>query len=145
MQQRRMIDAAPPLDRAKYALSFHQFDEAEQLLGDILGADPKHAEALILMGWLHDAGCLNQTDEAFQYYERAAAVEGHPSAALLGMYLQCESHLRKGSLVAAREICRNMLTRFKVASQYADDLQRVVNRLTKEINATPSAATAGEP
>ena len=79
-RQRReqFIAAAKPLDRGKFALAMRQFDRAKAALQEVLQAEPDQPEALRLMGFLYDANCLNQPDEAMKYYRRLAAVEGDP-------------------------------------------------------------------
>ena len=82
----QFIDAAEPLERAKFALAMRQFDRAKTAFQQVLDADPRQPEALLLMGVLHEHSCLDQPDEAIKYYRRAAALENNPDASYPAMY-----------------------------------------------------------
>ena len=63
-RKQRCIDAAKPLDRAKYAISMKHFAQAELALRQVLEATPDQPEALFLMKFLHDGNGPKQADEA---------------------------------------------------------------------------------
>ena len=100
-RNRRVIDSSPPLIKAKFSLSAHDFEKARRLLAEILKNEPNHPEALALMGMLYDVACLNKPAEAVKYYGRLADVKDNPTAVLTGLYLQCLCHWNAGDLAAA--------------------------------------------
>lgn len=84
-RQQAKIAAMSPLDRAKVALSVHQFDEAEHQLKAILEKDPRSFEAMLLLGYTHDSWCRNQPQKALECYRRLAAVDDR-NASFTGHY-----------------------------------------------------------
>ena len=113
-RQRReqFIAAAKPLDRGKFALAMRQFDRAKAALQEVLQAEPDQPEALRLMGFLYDANCLNQPDEAMKYYRRLAAVEGDPSATFSGMRLCLAMFIARGQWQDAAALSQAILEQF---------------------------------
>jgi tetratricopeptide (TPR) repeat protein len=77
-----------PLEQAKGAASMRQWEKARGLCANALEKDPASAEAILLMGLLHESCCLNQPDKALEYYARLAAVENNPPAAFTGLVHQ---------------------------------------------------------
>jgi hypothetical protein len=73
-RQQELIEACPPLKRAKFQIAQRNFSPAVPALAAALKKDPDNAELLLLMGFVHDTGCLNKLDEAMKYYTRLAAV-----------------------------------------------------------------------
>ncbi len=85
-RQQEVIAAMPPVDRAKVAYSMRQLDQAKKLTQTALEDDPECAEALLLMGYLHDVWALNQPEVAMEYYGRLAELTANPNASFTGMY-----------------------------------------------------------
>ena len=83
-RQQALIAAMPLLDRAKAAFVMHQFDKAKTLLQQVLTDEPESADALLLMGHVHDVWCLNQPNMALQFYERLAKVASNRNASFTG-------------------------------------------------------------
>jgi tetratricopeptide (TPR) repeat protein len=83
-----LVEALPALERAKVYFAMRRFDEAEALLEEIARAEPRHAEALLLLGWLNDAWCTNRPDDARRYYRRLAAMEDDPNVCFSGHYME---------------------------------------------------------
>ncbi len=86
-RQEECVAAMPLLDRAKAVFTMHRFDKAQSLLEQVLKDDPASAEALLLMGWLHDQWCMNEPETALKYYRRLAGLTD-PSASAEGWYQQ---------------------------------------------------------
>ena len=85
-RQQEVIAAMSPLDRAKVAYSMRQLDQAKELAQTVLEDDPECAEALLLMGYLHDLWCMNRPETALEYYHRLAKLESDRNASFTGMY-----------------------------------------------------------
>jgi hypothetical protein len=85
-RQREVVAALPPLDRAMVAYSVRRFDEAKELAETVLRDDPECAEALLLLGHLHDLWCMNRPEAALEYYGRLAELTANPNASFTGMY-----------------------------------------------------------
>ncbi len=85
-RQRQVVAALPPLDRALAAYSVRRFDEAKKLAEAVLADDPECAEALLLLGHLHDLWCMNRPEVAMEYYGRLAGLTANPNASFTGMY-----------------------------------------------------------
>ena len=85
-----VIEAMPELERAKVCFAMRRFDDAKRLLDQITRAEPEHAEALLLLGWLHDAWCTDRPDEARRYYGRLAGMEDNRNACFSGLYMEFE-------------------------------------------------------
>ena len=83
-----LIEALPALERAKVYFAMRRFDEARALLEEIVRAEPRHAEALMLSGWLNDDWCTNRPDDARGYYRRLAAMEDNADACFSGHYME---------------------------------------------------------
>ncbi len=105
------IKSAPALEQAKWAMCLRQWDKARDLCADILDKDAANAEALLMMGLLHESCCLNQPEKAMEYYVRLAAIDNNVPAALAGLIHQYRLHveakrysdaLRVGRLVQER-------------------------------------------
>jgi len=73
-RQQELIEACPPLKRAKFQIAQRDFSAAVPALAAALKKDPDNPELLLWMGFVHDTGCLNKLDEAMKYYTRLAAV-----------------------------------------------------------------------
>ena len=63
-RQRETIALMPPLDQAKLAIAMRQFDVAKQLLNQILDNDADSAQALLLMGYVHELWDANRPEAA---------------------------------------------------------------------------------
>ena len=87
-RQQEIIEAFPPLKRAKFQIIQRDFSPAVPVLAAALKKDPDNTELLLLMGFVHDACCLNRLDEAMKYYSRLAAVKDNPSARMTGLRAQ---------------------------------------------------------
>lgn len=111
-RKQQFIDAAKPLDRAKFNIAMRQFDKGKAALKQVLDADPNQAEALVLMGFLHDRDCLNQPDEAVKYYRRAAQLEDNPSGSLTGMQFWMRLAENRQRWKELADLCEKMLQRF---------------------------------
>lgn len=66
--------AAEKLAKAKLALNHRHFDEADTLLAELLGSNPKHAEAHYLVGVLHEL--RGERHAAYSSYR--AALQAQP-------------------------------------------------------------------
>jgi hypothetical protein len=137
----KRIEGAPPLERAKYALSLRRFDQAKALLEKVLEENPRCAEALILMGFLNDRFFMNQPDVALRYYERVAAMKDDPSAALAGLSLQCGWYAAEGHLQKAIGLGEEMLTRFDLDDECRIGIDAKVQTLRR--GAASNAAAEG--
>jgi len=73
-RQQELIEACPPLKRAKFQIIQRGFSAAVAALAAALKKDPDNPELLLLMGFVHDTCCLNKLDAAMEYYTRLAAV-----------------------------------------------------------------------
>jgi hypothetical protein len=122
-RNQQWIDAAKPLDRAKFALGMRQFDKATSTLQQVLDAEPNQPEALILMGFLHDRSGFNQPHEAITYYRRAAELENDPIASYSGMYLWLCVLKDRQEWRGAIDLCEKILRRYPVLDPR--DRQRV--------------------
>jgi hypothetical protein len=111
-RKQQFIDAAKPLERAKFALGMRQFDNSKSAFQQVLDADPHEPEALLLMGFLHDRNCLNQPDEAVKYYRQAADLKDNPPAAYTGMYLWLCVLKNRQQWKDASELCEQVLQRY---------------------------------
>lgn len=87
-RQQKLIEASPPLKRAKFQIVQRRFSSAVIILAAALEKEPDNAEILLLMGFVHDAESLNELDEAMKYYSRLAAMENNPSARMTGLRAQ---------------------------------------------------------
>jgi hypothetical protein len=125
-RKQQLIDAATPLDRAKFNIGMRQFDRAKAALRQVLDAEPNQAEALILMGFLHDHECLNQLDEAVKYYQRAAALEDNPNGSFSGMYLWMRLLEHRQQWQGMLDLCEKTLQRYPLRE---GDLQRQIESL----------------
>jgi tetratricopeptide (TPR) repeat protein len=109
-QQREISAAMPLMDQAKDAILKRQFDAAEQLLDQVLAGDANCAEALFLMGYMHDLWCANRPEEAMKFYQRLAELKSNPNASFTGMYyglrLLCNQKRWPEALAAVEEIDR---------------------------------------
>lgn len=111
-RKQQFIDAAAPLDRAKFNLGMRRFDKAKTAFQEVLDAEPNQPEALILMGFLHDACCLNQPDEAIRYYRRAAELKDNPAASYSGMYYQLCILRNRSEWRDVLDLCETILRRY---------------------------------
>jgi tetratricopeptide (TPR) repeat protein len=143
------IDGAAPLDRAKLLLATRQFDKAKAAFRQILAADPHHGEALILMGFLHDRDCLNQPDEAINYYRRAAELEDNPVASCSGMCFWARVLRDREQWQETLDLCKKILQRYPrwegVDQQYLGLLTGVCQEELRRKNAKqPAPATSNK-
>ncbi len=111
-RKQQFIDAAEPLERAKFNLGMRHFDKAKAAFQEVLDAQPNQPEALILMGFLYDRVCLNQLDEAIKYYRRAAALEDNPSASYSAMYFWMRVLEHRQQWQEMGDLCEQILHRF---------------------------------
>ncbi len=112
------IEAMLPSERAKVYFAMRRFDEAERLLKDVLKDEPEHAEALLLLGWLHDAWCTNRPDEARRYYGRLAAMEANPDACFSGLYMEFTMLKREKKWAELLELSDRICGRFPQINEH---------------------------
>jgi tetratricopeptide (TPR) repeat protein len=144
-RRQQLIDAAAPLERAKFTLGMRQFGKAKAALQQALDADPRQPEALILMGYLHDRECLDQPDEAIKNYRRAAALEDNPNASYSGMFYwrHLLENLQRWKELA--DLCEAILQRFprldEAERQRTERLRDSSRRQLNETHATQPPRT----
>jgi len=130
------ITAAPPLDQAKWALSVRKYDKARDLAAAALAAAPEKdracAEALLIMGLLHESCCLNEPEKAMEYYARLAAMDNNPCVALAGLAHQYRMLLTAGRAKEALEVGRDIERRYP-RNSFRDALARCNRQLAKQI------------
>ncbi len=103
-RRRQYIEAAPPLERAKWAMCMQQWQQAREICAGILDGDPGNVEALLLMGMVHESNCLNKLDEAIGYYQRLADMKDNPRAAYTGLLYQYRLYIEAGRQDDARRV-----------------------------------------
>jgi tetratricopeptide (TPR) repeat protein len=134
------IDSAPPLDQAKWRLSLRQFDKARDLAATALAAAPEKdracAEALLIMGLLHESCCLDEPDKAMECYARLAAMEDDPAAALAGLAHQYRMHLAAGRAAEALEVGRAIERRYP-RNSFREALARYNRQLARQTKGKP--------
>ncbi|MEX0704970.1 MAG: hypothetical protein WD069_22915 [Planctomycetales bacterium] len=108
---RKVASRHPPLERAKVQFVIRDFDACGESLRKVLEADPQHAEALFLMGLLHDRWGRNKPEAALPWYERLAALEDR-SASATGMVYALAIHHGAGRWTEVREIGDRIEARF---------------------------------
>ena len=111
-KRQAVIDALEPLDQAKVYFMIRNFKKSKSLLEKILAADPNHAEALLLMGHLHNSSCLNEPEEAMTYFRRLADLKDRPQARLTGLYHQCETLRRQKRWKETRTLIQQITQEF---------------------------------
>jgi hypothetical protein len=126
------IESAEPLCRAKWLLSMRKFDKARVLAAAVLDKDPKCAEALLIMGLLHESCCLDEPDKAMECYARLATMEDDPAAALAGLAHQYRMHLAAGRAAEALEVGRAIERRYP-RNSFRDALARYNRQLAQQI------------
>jgi len=131
-QRLAMCDAAPPLDAAKFAIALRRFDQAKSTLANVLSIDPENAEALLVMGFLHDRHCLNQPEVAMDCYERLAAIDA-PPAALAGKYCLYVLHIHLGNWSEALPLGKQIVENFKLPGSRRDAIVRQNGEIAKRI------------
>jgi len=94
-RQDQIILASAPLEQAKWGIMRHDFTKAVTALKAAFQKEPDNPEALLLMGFVHDACCLNKLDEAMKYYTRLSAIKDNPSARMTGLRAQFTVLLRQ--------------------------------------------------
>lgn len=82
------------------------------------------SEALLLLGWLHDAWCTNRPDEARRYYGRLAAMEANPDACFSGLYMAFTMLAREKKWAELIELGDRICGRFP---QIHEHRQRSIN------------------
>ncbi len=130
-RRRAAFDAAPPLDAAKFAIGLRRFEKAKAVLTGILADDPGNAEALLLMGFLHDRHCLNQYRTARAYYRRLAELDD-PAAVLTGLHCQYVLEIDHGNSSEALPIGRRIVDEFKLNKVYRDRIIRQNAKLARQ-------------
>jgi tetratricopeptide (TPR) repeat protein len=146
-RKQQFIDAATPLDRAKFALSMRQFDTARAALQQVLDAEPNQPDALLLMGLLHVRECLNRPDEAIKYYRRAAELQNDPVASYSGMYFWACVLLDHRRWQETIDLCEKILRRYPgldesnraAIERFRDDSRR---QLARKDAKPPAAGTS---
>ena len=126
------INAAPPLDQAKWRLSLRQFDKARDQAAAVLVKDPTCAEALLIMGLVHEPCCLDQPDKALQYYARLAAMDNDPCVALAGLAHQYRVLFAAGRAVEALQVGRDIERRYP-RNSFREALASHNRQLAKQI------------
>jgi tetratricopeptide (TPR) repeat protein len=106
------MDGMKPMDQAKWALSMRQWDKARDLCAGALDKDAGNAEALLVMGIMHEPCCLNQPDKALEYYGKLSAIENNPSAAFTGLAHQYRMHMEAKRYAEALRIGRLIERRY---------------------------------
>jgi hypothetical protein len=134
LRRRRLalFDAAPPLDAAKLTIGSRQFDQAKSILAGILTVDPANAEALLLMGFVHDRYCLNRPEVALDYYGRLAALS-QPQAAVAGLYCRYVLQIRRKNWPEALRLGQQIVEDFRIQKVYRDDIVRKNSEIAKAV------------
>jgi len=127
-RREKLLAAAQPLNRAKFAIALRRFNEARRLLEEILNDTPDNAEAQLLMGFVHDTQCLGRPDEAMAWYQKVAALD-EPEAALAAMVMQCWQHAAAGLWSEALAVTDAAMARFKLDYHATRDFQRMRREL----------------
>ncbi len=112
------MEALPALERAKLRFAMRRFDEAKMLLEEIIRVEPEHAEALLLLGWLHDEWCTDRPDEARRYYARLAAMGDRADACFSGLYMEFTMLAREKRWQELIEAGDQICARFPQISDY---------------------------
>ena len=113
-----LIDTATPLVRGKSYLGMRQFHKAKTAFQEAIDTEPKQAEALILMGLLHEGPCLNEPDEAIKYYRRAAELEDDATASFTAMYYSARLLNKHQRWKETNDLCQTILQRFPAVYEY---------------------------
>jgi len=121
-----------PLEQAKAAAAMKQWQKARDLAAAALDKEPKNAEALLLMGLLHESCCLNEPEKAMEYYARLAAMDNDPCVALAGLAHQYRMLHAAGRAKEALEIGRDIERRYP-RNSFRDALARCNRQLAKQI------------
>ena len=130
----QFIDAAKPLDRAKFALGMRQFGKAKSALQQVLDAEPDQPEALLLMGFLHVRDCLNQPAEALKYYRRAAELENNPVASYSGMFFSVHVLMDCRQWKEASELCQTIWQRYPGLAEFdRQSIQRLCDESRRQL------------
>jgi tetratricopeptide (TPR) repeat protein len=133
-RKQQFIESAPLLDRAKFAFGMKQFDAAKQHLTKVLKSAPNNAEALLLMGYLHDTWCTNKPDKAARYYRRLEGLKDNPSASMSGMWMRFHLHKRRKEYAQAYQLTKEIPKRFGRLEDHARrEMTYWGNRLKKEL------------
>jgi len=99
------------LEQAKWAICTRQWDKARVLCAAVLDNDVTNADALLMMGLVHESCGLNQPGKAMEYYGKLVAIEANSAAAFTGLIHQYRLHieakryaeaLRVGQLIEQR-------------------------------------------
>lgn len=131
------ILASPPLDRLKWAMMQGQSEKARDLGQAVLAGDPANAnaEALLLMGLLHERGRLNQPERSLEFYARLAAIKENPSAALTGLVAQQRLRLAAKQYAEARELGRAIVDGYPGYIRHGDmsDRNKWLDKVLQEM------------
>ncbi len=103
-RQDQIIRASAPLEQAKWGIMRHDFTKAVTALKAAFKKEPDNPKALLLIGFVHDACCLNKLDEAMKYYSHLAAIKDNPSARMTGLRAQFTVLLRQKKWKQAIEV-----------------------------------------
>ena len=137
----KLVAGAPALDRAKFTIALRRFDEARRVLEKILKAEPRNAEAMLLMGFVLDYKCLNRPAEAMAWYKKAAALDT-PEAALAAMVLQCWQHAAAGRWVEALAVTDAAMARFNLGDAAKRDFKNTRRALAKKARSRETSKQA---
>jgi len=111
------IEAAPPLERAKYLFAMRRFPEAIALFEPLAAGAEVSPEVLILLGQAYEP---SQPDKALDAYRRLAASKDR-SAALTGLVFEHRLLRDRKQTDAAREIAQKILREFPQLDSFLGD------------------------
>ncbi|MEX0704967.1 MAG: hypothetical protein WD069_22900 [Planctomycetales bacterium] len=140
-QLRKIAAGRPAIERAKLSFLIRDYDASAAALREVLEADSEDAEALFLMGLLHDRWGRNKPEETLPWYERLAALEDR-SASVTGLVYAMAIHHDAKRWTEVREIGEQIQAHYPTPERYfAAHVASWLKNAQKQIATMPAPST----